>query len=70
MGTIVKGYNYLGWTANELLGGLNIKFGLKNVETYRVKVHALPGDYLDNSMTEYFYPDRVLEEGPYQGDPT
>ena len=73
--SIVKGYNYLGWTANEILSGsgnryseLGIRFGLKNLRMYGVNVHALPKDHLENSMSEYLYPDEILNEEPYYGN--
>lgn len=77
-GSIVKGYHYQGWTANEILSGkgdgteyseLYIKFGLKNVRLYGVNVHALPNDYLENSKSEYLYPDEIIQDEPYFGDP-
>jgi hypothetical protein len=54
-GSIVKGYNFIGWTLNEVLGrrdregkrsDLWCGFGLKNLGFYSVELRALQRDHL------------------------
>ena len=67
-GGIVKGYTFIGWTLNEILSGskdnykeLWVGFGMKNLDFYKVRVHGLGRDHLQNSSNEYFFPDEIWD---------
>jgi hypothetical protein len=66
---LVRGYTFLGWTANEVLSDnskgykeLSIHFGLRNLDHYNVNMHSLPANYLKNSLTQYYYSDDAPED--------
>lgn len=69
--SIVKGYNFIGWTLNELFtqtsdeGAYNemwVGFGMKNLELYGVSLYGFDHRFLDTGLIEYYYPEETLTQ--------
>ncbi|TNV73459.1 hypothetical protein FGO68_gene9060 [Halteria grandinella] len=68
---IVKGFNYIGWTLNEVFiteakegqyDEMWVGFGMKNLEFYGVNLYGFDSTHLDHSFTEYYFPDETLSQ--------